>query len=477
MMRLTSRPAILPASLVAWRCESLKYAGTVMTASLTLSPRYSSASRLSFCRIIAEISGGVYVLPPISTMASPFGPAWTWYGTMVISSATRPECTPGRIYVRRWVQLAVLPVLLIVAWFTLGAIAQVIFIFLVAGLVALVLNPLVHALERVHVNRYVGVFVVYVGFVAVLALVAALVWPPVVQQLRNLTTALPGMADQAGDTIRRLQRLSDRAGLSIDVQAQLRASLTAIAGRVPSFTSNVVNVGVTVVRQITYLIIIIVISIYMLLDAKRIGRFVAGHFPTHSVSDGEEYVRRAKTAVVDYVKAQVLLSAALGGSVGLAMWFLGMIGAFPSGTRYALFFGVWAGLMEAIPYLGPVLAAVPPSLVAVFDSPLSALWVIITFVLIQEVEGHILVPVIMGSRFRVHPLVVIFAVLAGGEIHGISGMLIAIPLIPLVKETIVFLRPRMQLEGWCAAAGGAIDSVTREEPAESPGPDEPATTS
>ena len=163
------------------------------------------------------------------------------------------------------------------------------------------------------------------------------------------------------------------------------------------------------VRQITILIIIIVISIYMLLDAKRIGRFVAGHFPTRSVSDGEEYVRRAKAAVVGYVKAQVLLSAILGASVGLAMWLLSMIGAFPSGARYALFFGVWAGVMEAIPYLGPVLAAVPPTVVAVFDSPLAALWVIITFVLIQEIEGHILVPVIMGSRFRVHPLVVIFA--------------------------------------------------------------------
>jgi len=389
--------------------------------------------------------------------------------------ATRPESTPGRIYVPRWVQLAVLPVLLIVAWFTLGAIGQVIFIFLVAGLIAMVLYPLVHGLERVHVSRYVGVFLVYAGFVAVLVLVAALVWPPVVQQLRNLTTALPGMTDQAGETIRRLQRLSTSAGLSIDIQAQIKAWLTAIADRVPSFTSNVVDVGVTVVRQITYLIIIVVISIYMLLDAKRIGRFVAGHFPTRSVSDGEEYVRRAKAAVVDYVKAQVLLSAVLGGSVGLGMWILSMIGAFPSGARYALFFGVWAGLMEAIPYLGPVLAAVPPSLVAVLDSPLSALWVIITFVLIQEIEGHILVPVIMGSRFRVHPLVVIFAILAGGEIHGISGMLIAIPLIPLVKETIVFLRPRMQFEGWRAAAGGIMDSVTRDEPPEPHG-DGPATT-
>jgi len=382
--------------------------------------------------------------------------------------ATRPESTPGRIYVPRWVQLAVLPVLLIVAWFTLGAIGQVVFIFLVAGLIALVLNPLVRGLERAHITRYVGVFVVYISFVAVLILVAALVWPPVVQQLRNLTTALPGMTDKAGDTIAGLQRVADRAGLTIDIQAQIKASLTAIADRVPSFTSNVVNVGVTVVRQVTYLIIIIVVSIYMLLDSRRIARFVAGHFPTRSVSDGEDYVRRAKTAVVDYVKAQVLLSAILGGSVGLAMWLLSMIGAFPSGARYALFFGVWAGFMEAIPYLGPVLAAVPPSLVAVFDSPLAALWVILTFVLIQEIEGHILVPVVMGGRFRVHPLVVIFAILAGGEIHGISGMLIAIPLIPLVKETAVFLWPRTQFESWGAAAGGAVDAVTGAAPAEPP---------
>ena len=110
-----------------------------------------------------------------------------------------------------------------------------------------------------------------------------------------------------------------------------------------------------------------------------------------------------------------------------------------------------------------MLAAVLPAVVAVFDSPLSAVWVIITFVLIQEVEGHILIPVIMGGRFRVHPLVVIFAILAGGEIHGITGMLIAIPLIPPIKETIVFLRPRLTFEGWCAAVTGAPSSAADPE--------------
>ena len=365
--------------------------------------------------------------------------------------ATRPEYSPGKIFIPRWVQLAVLPVLLLFAWFTLTAIGQVVFVFLLAGLIALVLNPLVHSLERIRVPRFVGVFLVYLLFVAVLALVTAIVWPPSVRQLHNLATALPNMTDPAGDTVQRLQGLADRAGLNLDVGAQLRSALTALAKRIPQFTGNVVAAGVSVVRSTTLLIIIIVVSIYMLLDGRHIGRFVASHFPTRSADDGEEYVQRAKGAVVGYIKAQVLLSAILGASVGLAMWLLSLVGAFPSGGRYALFFGVWAALMEAIPYLGPVLAAVPPTLVAVFDSPLAALWVIITFVLIQEIEGHILVPVIMGSRFRVHPLVVIFAVLAGGEIHGITGMLIAIPLIPLIRETIDFVRPRLRFEGWCAA--------------------------
>jgi predicted PurR-regulated permease PerM len=354
----------------------------------------------------------------------------------------------GTIFIPRWVQLALLPVLLLLLWFALGAIGQVVFIFVVAGLIALVLNPLVQLLQRVRVPRYLGVFLVYAAFVAVLVVLALLLWPPLVRQLTALAQALPGMADQAGDTVARLQRLADRAQINIDVARQLRSGLTALADRIPQLTGDVVDIGVTVVRQVTLAIIVIVISIYMLLDARRLGAFVAGHFPTRDPADGREYVHRAKRAVIDYIKAQALLSASLGASIGLAMWLLSLVGVFPSGARYALFFGVWAALMEAIPYLGPVLAGVPPTLVALFDSPWAALWVVVALVLIHQVEGHILVPVIMGSRFRVHPLIVIFAILAGGEVAGVMGMLVAIPLIPLVKETVTFLRPRLRFERW-----------------------------
>ena len=144
------------------------------------------------------------------------------------------------------------------------------------------------------------------------------------------------------------------------------------------------------------------------------------------------------------------------------MWVLGVTGVFPSGAKYAVAFGAWAGLTEVIPYLGPVLGAMPPVIVALLHSPLTAVWVIIAYVGIQEVEGHIAAPLIMGTRFRVHPLVVMFAVLIGNQLHGIVGMFIAVPLIPLARETWVFFRARVRFEGWQNAV---LDVDRRDAPA------------
>src|SRR5437763_6226395 len=103
MIRLTSRPATLPASFVAWRWSSLKYAGTVITALSTVSPRYASASAFSLPRIIAETSGGEYCLPPASTRASPFGPETTLYGTIDSSSRTSASLRPMKRLIEKTV--------------------------------------------------------------------------------------------------------------------------------------------------------------------------------------------------------------------------------------------------------------------------------------------------------------------------------------------------------------------------------------
>ena len=362
----------------------------------------------------------------------------------------------GTITVPRWIQLAGLPVLLIILWYFLGTVGEAILIFIIAAFIALVLNPLVHLLERIHIRRAIGVFVVYLVFIAALVGLGILVVPVLTRQARNLIHALPGMVRGARSSIERLQPLVDRLHLHFNVSAQLNSFANSLSKLVPSASKGLIGIGMTLIRQIAIGVIIIVTSIYMLLDKRRITRFFIDHFPTRSQADGAQYVELAQNAVVSYVKAQLLLSAALGASAGLAMWFLSAVGAFPSGGKYAFFFGAWTAVMEAIPYIGPVMAAVPPVLVALFHSPLTALWVIITFLVIQQVEGHVLVPVIMGSRFRVHPLIVIFAVLAGNQIHGVIGMFLAVPLIPLARETIVFFRTRVSFEKWPRQTGGGV---------------------
>jgi predicted PurR-regulated permease PerM len=363
-------------------------------------------------------------------------------------SADHEAHSSGRVVVPRWVQAALIPALLIIGWLFLGIIGQAVFIFLAASLLALVLNPLVNLLKRARVPRFIGVFLVYLVAFALVVGLAVLLMPAILHQLKSLLSSLPSMTSQAKSLVDQLQHLADRFHLHIDVGAQLQRVARSAADRVPSMSGSVLGIGVSVVRTITVLIVIVVISIYMLLHARRISRFVVDHFPTRSRSDGETYVRLAQSAVVDYVKAQLLLSGALGLSAGVAMWILGVTGVFPSGSKYAAFFGAWTAVMEIIPYVGPFLAAVPPSIVALLHSPLTMVWVILTYLAIQQIEGHVLTPTIMGSRLRVHPLVVIFVILAGQEIHGISGMFVAVPLIPLVRETYLFLRPRVRFEGW-----------------------------
>ncbi|MGO8684362.1 MAG: AI-2E family transporter [Thermoleophilia bacterium] len=376
----------------------------------------------------------------------------------------------GTITIPRWIQLAGLPVLLIILWFFLGAVGEALFIFLCASFIALVLNPLVRLLERIHVYRAIGVFVVYLVFVAALVGIGVLVVPVLTRQVRTLIDAVPDMISGAQGSIDRLQSLANHLHLGVNVRAQVTSFAGSLAKLIPSASKGLVGIGMSVVRLVTISVVIIVVSIYMLLDGRRIGRFFTDHFPTHSRADGAEYVTLAQGAVVSYVKAQILLSAALGFSAGLAMWLLNVVGAFPSGGKYAVFFGVWAAVMEAIPYIGPVMAAVPPVLVALFHSPVTALWVIIAFLIIQEVEGHILVPLIMGTRFRVHPLIVIFAVLAGQQIHGITGMFLAIPLIPLARETLLFFSSRVKFERWPHTPGDVSQALLLpEEPPDKQG--------
>ena len=122
----------------------------------------------------------------------------------------------------------------------------------------------------------------------------------------------------------------------------------------------------------------------------------------------------------------------------------------PNGQKYAAAFGAWAAVTELIPYVGPWLGAIPPVLYALVQDPISAVWVALLFLGIQQLEGHVVVPKVMGHSLRLHPLLVIFGLLAGGEIYGFPGILVALPLLAARRAAWEFFSERIRFQKWTA---------------------------
>ena len=217
------------------------------------------------------------------------------------------------------------------------------------------------------------------------------------------------------------------------------------------------------------LVLVIVISIYMLLYAPRIGRLVRSVLPKGDDTPQDDFPLRAQKAVFNYVRGQLLFSLIMGLSAGIVLWFLGVVGIFPDGQRYAIFFGAFYGVMELVPYIGPILGGAPPALVALFQDPLTGLWVILALVALQQLEGHVVAPQVFGRTLRINPLLVLAALLIGGQLYGIVGAFVALPLAALARETLLYLRRHLVLEPWgtpsaaeVVGAGTGVDSPTIE---------------
>ncbi len=214
--------------------------------------------------------------------------------------------------------------------------------------------------------------------------------------------------------------------------------------------------------------LVLVVSIYMLIDMQRLGRAIDRRFPPHG---GRPLLSRMEHALVSYVRGQIALSLIIGSSAGLGLWILGVTHLVPHVDHYALVFGGWVALTEVLPYIGPWLGSVPPAIYALVVHPFSVLWVVILFLGIHQVEGHIVVPKVMGSVLRLNPLLVIFGLLAGTNVDGLAGALVALPLLSVGRATWEFFGERLTLEPW---AGGGTIPVEVEPVTEQPRPEQPS---
>ena len=374
---------------------------------------------------------------------------------------------PPRIEIPRWIQLVGLPLVLLFVWAVVGAVRHAVFVFLVAALVALLLNPIVRAFERFRIPRGFSVAIVYLSFASALVMAIVALATVVVDQTSSASDRIDAyLTEESGRPpetaaerdIDKLQAWLDSHRLSrVQIREQGRDFADEIgAGDVESYSRKAIDwiqgAAFGIFTLLFSLVLVIVVSIYILLDMNRLDRLLERKFPAHPGS--ARLLPRIESAVGGYVKGQVLVSLIIGTSAGVGLWLLGTFGWLEGGDTYAVTFGAWVALAELIPYLGPWLGAIPPFIYALVVDPITALWVTILFLFIHQIEGHIVIPNVMGSALRLHPLLVIFGLLAGAEIYGLPGVFVALPTLAAARAIWEYFRERVAFARW--EEGGAV---------------------
>jgi predicted PurR-regulated permease PerM len=374
------------------------------------------------------------------------------------------------VVVARWVQLVLLPLAILAFYALAHAASRVVLLFIVAAVIALILNPLVGLVQRTRMPRALAVITVYLAFFTLIPGLGFLAAGPVADQARSFAKDAPGLVDDASSSLDDLQKFFDDKGINVQIKGESDSALSSLQDRLVKGSSSIVSFTGDLLQRLVelsfYAILVIVLSVYMLIYGPKIGALVRSVMPPGDGTPEDDYPTRVQRSVADYVRGQILFSLIMGTSAGALLWIFGVIGIFPEGRTYAFAFGLFFGLMELVPYVGPVLGALPPVIVALVQDPLTALWVALLFVGLQQLEGHVVAPNVFGHALRLNPLLVILALLLGGELYGFIGALIALPIAAVLRETVEYLHRHLIFEPW-----GTPGQLALARPAPRPPPD------
>lgn len=295
---------------------------------------------------------------------------------------------------------------------------------LVLAFLALVIAAAIHgpvaALQRRGVPRIGAVIIVYLALIAVVALMLAIIVPPLLAQARELTTDLPGLL---GELSARLNTVLAQLGLSSG--GNLVEFLLAQLGSVGGVLARIPGV---IVGFLAALLLITFLSALMVLERERAREWLMRFVARDDRPVLDRLLEKAGTRLGAYVRGQLLIMLV----TGVGSW----IGLTLIGVPFALPLGIFAFLTEAVPIAGPVIAGVVMIAVAFIESPVHALATLVLVIIIQQAESLVLVPVIQGRLISISPVVALLAVLAGSAIGDIPGAILAIPIVAIAMVVI-----------------------------------------
>ena len=299
--------------------------------------------------------------------------------------------------------------------------------FLVAILIGALLVPLVAFLERHRWPKWLAVTVTLIGFFAVVSGLVVVV----VSQVRLGLPSLQQQSVAAFEGFRNFLRESPLQLSESDIDGYLSQIGDVIQRDSEVLVSGILSVGSTAGHVLTGTLLSVFATIFVLIDGKRIWAWVVRLFPRRARPAIDGSGQAGWLTLTTFVKVQIFVAAVDAVGIGTGAWILGLFyGGFPLVIPIAV--AVFLG--SFIPVVGALITGVLAIFIAlVFLGPIPAVIMLGVVLLVQQLEGHILQPLIMGTAVKIHPLAVVFAVAAGSFVAGIPGALFAVPLVAVVN--------------------------------------------
>jgi predicted PurR-regulated permease PerM len=378
-----------------------------------------------------------------------------------------------------------------------GAYGFALQVALIGFLIAYVLNPVVVALGRLRIGRGFAVVIVYLVLAQALV-VGSVLLTQVVTETARFASLLPAALGNLSETLGSATGwfggfgewlsviVEDRLGVEFgnedfaaQVQAQVADWLTGAAQSLSVFLERVITEGpgvllrgaTSIVSGAFQVVMIAIASAYLLYDFPRITANVRRFVPTRWRPLYGDLTRKADFAIGGYLRGQILITIVVGFLTWIALTILGV----PLATAIS----VLSAVFNLVPYLGPIVGSIPAVLLAFTVSPLTALLVVIVFLAINQIEAHVLAPLILAKSTDLHPITVLIAILIGVGFLGLIGAFVAVPIVALAKvvlEEYLLTRPAyVGVPGGPAppsagGAGGAVVGPYEDVPTEGGAP-------
>lgn len=296
----------------------------------------------------------------------------------------------------------------------------------IAFILAAAIEPVLKFLQRYKLPKSLSLAITYAFALGILALMGFIVFPPLVHQVELFVRNLPDLTSRAVQVI---------AGSGVnegEIQQYTQRVLDFVFGRAEQISNSVLQVGLGVLTGVASVVTIVVISFYIVAQKSELYDGLIYLMPKKTYDQVRVILPKVERKLGLWLRGQLLLGLVIGVLTWLGLTILRI--------EYALPLAIIAGVLELVPLVGPIIAAIPSIIIGLTISPAMAVAVTLLYLVVQQLESNLIVPKVMERAVGLNPLLIIIALLAGGSLMGIMGAIIAVPVAVVVAAVLEEVR-------------------------------------